>query len=113
HHDHEPAIMILPLVVLAIGAIFAGLLNWPEERGLAAFLGESPSIQKAFGYATSMHGPMDPAGFGQMALSAAEEASVRAATHQLHLAMMFVSALVAALGIYFAYLLPLEYREND
>src|SRR6185369_12974877 len=29
HHNHEPALMILPLVVLAIGAIFAGLLNVP------------------------------------------------------------------------------------
>src|SRR5688500_1927994 len=31
HHDHEPMIMIAPLVVLAIGALLAGLLNLPTN----------------------------------------------------------------------------------
>src|SRR4029077_4719838 len=28
HHNHEPALMILPLIVLAIGALAAGYINW-------------------------------------------------------------------------------------
>ena len=38
HHNHEPMLMILPLVVLAVGALFAGYLNWPQDH-LAEFLG--------------------------------------------------------------------------
>ena len=30
HHNHEPLVMILPLIVLAIGAVLAGYLNWPD-----------------------------------------------------------------------------------
>src|SRR5256714_10902281 len=28
-HNHEPMLMIAPLIVLAIGALLAGLFNWP------------------------------------------------------------------------------------
>ena len=38
-HNHEPAIMILPLVVLALGAIFVGYVNWPEWEGRHVSLG--------------------------------------------------------------------------
>ena len=44
HHNHEPMIMILPLVVLAIGALLAGYLNWPKRTASAEFLGHSPSF---------------------------------------------------------------------
>ena len=46
HHNHEPWIMMLPLVLLAIGAFAAGYLNFPFE-GLGSFLDESPSITLA------------------------------------------------------------------
>ncbi len=44
-HSHEPWIMIAPLVLLALGAIFVGYLNWPERHAsLGGFLHESPSL---------------------------------------------------------------------
>ena len=43
HHNHEPMSMMIPLIVLAIGAIFAGYLNVPSG-GLGRFLGQSPSF---------------------------------------------------------------------
>ena len=56
HHNHEPAIMILPLVVLAIGAIFAGWLNFPERQdSLGGFLGTSPSFR--LGYEKARRNP--------------------------------------------------------
>ncbi len=57
HHGHhganEPKLMILPLAILAIGAIFAGLINLPfgfvfQKHALGEFLGQSPSLQLAF-----------------------------------------------------------------
>src|SRR5205085_2553807 len=30
NHNHEPPLMMVPLMILAIGALVAGLLNWPE-----------------------------------------------------------------------------------
>jgi len=54
-HNHEPWIMIGPLVILAAGAIFAGLLNFPFKilpaHQLGNFLGESPSLK--LGYAAA------------------------------------------------------------
>ena len=57
HHDHEPMIMIAPLVILALGALFAGLLNLPDplhivpdrvEHALGNFLGASPSFAQSY-----------------------------------------------------------------
>jgi NADH-quinone oxidoreductase subunit L len=53
HHNHEPLLMIVPLVLLAIGALFAGVINLPFGFGVPAhalghFLGESPSFQLAY-----------------------------------------------------------------
>jgi NADH-quinone oxidoreductase subunit L len=42
HHSHEPASMMIPLIVLAIGAVLAGYINWPGNT-LGRFLGQSPS----------------------------------------------------------------------
>src|SRR5687768_8596090 len=36
HHNHEPLIMIAPLALLAVGALFAGLLNLPFNMGVPA-----------------------------------------------------------------------------
>ena len=47
HHNHEPMLMILPLVVLAIGAIVRrATLNFTTSS-LGEFLGKSPSFQPA------------------------------------------------------------------
>ena len=68
HHDHEPSIMIIPLVVLAIGALLAGFFNFPGFHNLSHFLGDSPSIAYGFDMAVQTFGsaPMkpDPAAFG-------------------------------------------------
>jgi NADH-quinone oxidoreductase subunit L len=42
-HNHEPMSMMIPLIVLAIGAVLAGYLNFPGG-GLGRFLGQSPSF---------------------------------------------------------------------
>jgi NADH-quinone oxidoreductase subunit L len=45
NHDHEPSLMIVPLIVLAVGAVLAGLFNFPERvHSLGGFLGQSPSF---------------------------------------------------------------------
>ena len=70
HHNHEPAIMILPLVVLAIGAIFAGYLNWPVDN-LGHFLGHSPSFKYGYEMALNSGVKVEPATYGQVEASAA------------------------------------------
>jgi NAD(P)H-quinone oxidoreductase subunit 5 len=67
HHNHEPAVMIFPLVVLAVGAMLAGFFNWPAEH-LGDFLGHSPSF--ALSYDTAEHRyagtiEVNPVTFGQ------------------------------------------------
>ena len=52
HHNHEPAIMMVPLAVLAVGALFAWFFNFPGLHSMASFLGRSPSI--AYGYDVAM-----------------------------------------------------------
>jgi len=45
HYDHEPSLMIVPLYVLAFGAIVAGYFNFPERvHSLGGFLAQSPSF---------------------------------------------------------------------
>ena len=53
HHSHEPLIMLVPLLILAIGALFAGVINLPFNVGtgshaLGHFLGQSPSFELAY-----------------------------------------------------------------
>ena len=57
--------MIFPLIILSIGAIAAGLLNWPKEQ-LAEFLGKSPSFALSYEVARNIAEPQ-PALFGQPA----------------------------------------------
>src|SRR5256885_1607681 len=53
HHDHETWIMIAPLVLLAVGALLAGFLNFPERiRSLGGFLRESPALSQAWNQAS-------------------------------------------------------------
>ena len=53
HGSHEPLILLVPLLILAIGALVAGVINLPMNLGfgrdaLAEFLGRSPSFQLAY-----------------------------------------------------------------
>jgi NADH-quinone oxidoreductase subunit L len=66
HHNHEPALMIVPLMVLAVGALFGGLFNF-HTNALGDFLGKSPSFQLSYEVAKSTRGIDAAEGFGQAA----------------------------------------------
>jgi NADH-quinone oxidoreductase subunit L len=85
-HLHEsPSVMWMPLVVLAIGALFAGFVGWPHFLGghnrIEAFL--EPAIM---------------AGTHAVAESAAHEANVAA-----EWMFMLISVAIAVTGIFVAY----------
>ena len=88
-------IMIFPLIVLAIGAIFAGYLNMSHDHGLGAFLGQSPSLQNAYSIVQT-----NAEGYGQ---PAAEE-------HGLITPVMIGSACISILRILLAYVFHLRDR---
>jgi NADH-quinone oxidoreductase subunit L len=103
-HNHEPSIMIVPLVVLAIGSVFAGFLNWHGER-LGHFLNGSPSLNGSYWLAVNVHGgDIDASGFGQDVPEIGEPA--------LFTPIMLISALIAAAGILLAYQLHLKDRRK-
>jgi NADH-quinone oxidoreductase subunit L len=106
-HHHEPNLMIVPLIILAIGAFFAGYINWPAEK-LGEFLHESPSFALAQQVANEHYGETNvtPSGFG--AEERDKEVASRENTH--HLYMMIVSGLIALAGIGLAYQLHLKDR---
>jgi NADH-quinone oxidoreductase subunit L len=121
HHDHEPMIMIAPLVILALGAIFAGLLNFPAggriAHGMGNFLGASQSFVDSYHTAQRVYGPqgqiMHPLQFGQHA----EQVEIERVNkefieqeHSVHRILMIVSALIAGCGVYMAYLMHLRDR---
>jgi NADH-quinone oxidoreductase subunit L len=65
HHSHEPASMMIPLIVLAVGALFAGWLNFPERaNSLGGFLAQSPSYVLGYEVATRNLGEIDAGRFG-------------------------------------------------
>ena len=99
--------MILPLVLLAIGAVLAGYLNWPGEH-LGEFLGKSPSVKGAYTLAIQ-YGPalVAPANFGQAELP---DKDAREAAELLHRNMMMISGAIALLGVLLAYRLHLKDR---
>jgi NADH-quinone oxidoreductase subunit L len=84
HHLHEaPSVMWIPLVVLAVGSIFAGFVGWPH------FLGGHNRIE----------GFLEPAILaGTHPVAAAHEASAA-----LEWTFMLISVAIAATGIYLAY----------
>lgn len=48
HHAHEsPQIMTIPLMVLAVGAVFVGIVAEPFTHWFSHFLGETASLQQA------------------------------------------------------------------
>ncbi|HMO25551.1 MAG TPA: NADH-quinone oxidoreductase subunit L, partial [Tepidisphaeraceae bacterium] len=104
HHNHEPWIMIAPLILLAIGAFAAGVINLPfgggAAHGLGHFLGASPSFQDSYNAASAVYttNRPDPIGFGQPGEAVP------------HWGPMIIGTLVAAAGIFLAFVLHLRDR---
>jgi NADH-quinone oxidoreductase subunit L len=98
-HNHEPALMIVPLIVLAIGAVFAGLFNFPSGS-LGGFLGKGASFLLA----------------GKVAVNAIGDTAAKEGftsdTHGFNV-MMLVSFVVASAGIVLAWFLHLRNRALD
>ncbi|HEX5243462.1 MAG TPA: NADH-quinone oxidoreductase subunit L [Tepidisphaeraceae bacterium] len=100
HHNHEPMIMMLPLIILAIGALLAGYLNFPGEW-FAEFLGKSPSLQQTFKIAESInHDPHLAALFGQPETSPVGH----------NWMLMLISGLISIAGVGLAYVMHLRDR---
>ncbi|CAN5472426.1 NADH-quinone oxidoreductase subunit L [soil metagenome] len=108
HHDHEPAIMMWPLYVLAIGALLSGFLLFQSER-LGHFLSASPSIHNAYVKASGIYtgNGVAPSAFGLE-----EEGEVKTRLERFHFIMMIVSSAVAIAGIWLAYVLHLKNRRK-
>ncbi len=115
--------MIAPLVILALGAIFAGLLSFPfggrMAHAMGNFLGASQSFRDSYHSAQRVHGPrghtMHPLQFGQHAAHVQLEKDDKAfvdAEHQVHFTLMIVSALIAGCGVYLAYMMHLRDRSR-
>jgi NADH-quinone oxidoreductase subunit L len=104
HHNHEPAVMMVPLYVLAIGAILAGFLNTPWGHYLGEFLGASPSFSGGFAAAdqSRQYAHLDALAFGQHVPGAAP--------HETPWFLMGLSAAISALGIFVAYVFHLKER---
>jgi NADH-quinone oxidoreductase subunit L len=112
HHNHEPTLMIAPLVVLAFGAIFAGYLNFPGVE-LAKFLVHSPSISMAYDVASAQpNSTVDSEAFGEPDDAVAPQGvtSEHLHVHSSHFWVMLLSALIAVGGIYSAYQMHLKDR---
>jgi NADH-quinone oxidoreductase subunit L len=100
-HNPEPMIMILPLIVLAIGAFAGGLFNFPTDA-LSHFLGKSPSFQYSYQLAQQTRGIDAADGFGQPVAEAAAKPLITSA--------MIVGGGIAIVGILLAYWLHLKNR---
>jgi NADH-quinone oxidoreductase subunit L len=120
HHNHEPLVMILPLVILAIGAVFGGLLNVPGHQ-LAHFLGESPSFN--YGYRSAYFHQLKREGLADLP----DGAPLPEGTHfnvnpdmwgqprgnlhpPSHGPIVVASILIALLGVLLAYVMHLKDR---
>jgi NADH-quinone oxidoreductase subunit L len=95
-------IMILPLVVLATGAVLAGYLNWPTEA-LAKFLGQSPSLALGYKVATS-------AGYATPVPAALWGHEVAGEHPPLFTWAMLIGAAASLAGIRVAFVLHLKER---
>jgi len=97
-HSHESLILMLPLALLAEGAILAGFLNWPKS-GLGDFLAASPSIAVATAGAPAAEPGSEPLFTPIMGMSALISLAGIALAYWLHLADRARSdRLAAALG---------------
>jgi NADH-quinone oxidoreductase subunit L len=105
HHNHEPFIMIFPLVILAIGAVLAGYLNWPAPA-LSEFLGKSPSVRASYVIANNLY--PDPIVRGE--LFGVIEKVPPDKSESPFTAPMLIGGIVSIAGILLAYLLHLRDR---
>ncbi|MBC7783593.1 MAG: NADH-quinone oxidoreductase subunit L [Burkholderiales bacterium] len=107
HHNPEPLSMMLPLAILAIGAVFAGVINLPfaagvREHALGHFLQQSPSFAMAARVATAKYGTLtdtDKLGLGQEPTS-----------HVVEVAPLVIGGGAALIGIALAFVLHLQNR---
>jgi NADH:ubiquinone oxidoreductase subunit 5 (subunit L)/multisubunit Na+/H+ antiporter MnhA subunit len=101
--------MIWPLVSLAVGAIFAGYLNFPRHL-LGDFLGQSPSMIASYHMSAHRYAPdgveigdpsevINPVPFGQ---PDPRPEMVRETEHRAHYYMMLFSGLLALVGWWLA-----------
>jgi len=93
--------MILPLVVLAVGALFGGLFN-VHWNALGDFLGKSPSFRYSYELAQLTHHQSLAEGYGQPVTEAEPQPLVSSA--------MIIGGLIAIAGIALAYMLHLKDR---
>jgi NADH-quinone oxidoreductase subunit L len=98
HHNHEPMLMIFPLIILAIGALFGGLLNFPTNH-LGDFLGKSPSFKLAFDLAKEQGTAVSAENFGQPEMAG-----------EISYAALILGGAIAVAGIFLAYMLHLKDR---
>ncbi len=108
HHDHEPMVMMLPLTVLAVGALIAGFFQFPFHW-LGSFLGDSASFVYAWDMAVQQFGLNDvtpiPGAFGYEVQSfGGYLLSV--------LPGLIIGSIIAIAGIGLAYLLHLKDRDK-
>jgi NADH-quinone oxidoreductase subunit L len=106
HHNHEPLLMIVPLIVLAVGALLAGFFNYPEER-LGEFLGQSPSLIRTFHVAEKTGAEVNPLPLGQ---DDHRDPEIKEREHSTHMTFMIISGLISISGIGLAYQLHLKNR---
>jgi NADH-quinone oxidoreductase subunit L len=109
HHSHEPLLLIVPLVILAIGALVVGVVNLPFSAGVKAhslgyFLGQSPSFIFA-------HDILEVRGTGIDATQLATQFGQLSEKHaKVHWVAMGLSAAISILGIGLAFVLHLKDR---
>ena len=114
-HKAEPAVMILPLVILALGALFAGWLNFGgRDRTLGDFLGHSASFMQGYQSALHTYGgePIAPALFGQSEQKFPIDPAFAEAEHDLHWYVAILSGVLAVVGILLAFYLHLLKRSK-
>jgi NADH-quinone oxidoreductase subunit L len=97
--------MMFPLVILAIGAVLAGYINWPVAN-LGGFLGKSPSLVMGYEVGTALNPSMTSyEKMGQPAPEGSAEKKESPVT-----GVMLISATIALLAIGLAYIMHLKDR---
>ena len=99
-HNHEPWIMMAPLVLLAIGAVFIGYMDFPFHN-FGRFIGHSPSLGHAYQIAASTGVEIPGERFGQEIANQPRETEYT---------VMIVSGLISVAGIALAFYLHLLNR---
>jgi NADH-quinone oxidoreductase subunit L len=98
-------LMIFPLIVLAIGALFAGYLNFPGNQ-LGKFLGQSPSLSASYEMGKQVYASgtmLNAESMGQIEQKAAPPGP-------LFSGLMIISGLISIAGVALAYVMHLKDR---